>query len=133
MQIRIVFLLFLAHSFFHSKSERIKCQWLSEYLCGDKCLPVNSNCTCGNETITFDDSGWYTCCNARSCFYDTFDRNVKCLDGIKHNWGMACNNVCKQMAQYGFSTLSCDYVQDLVEDQCYMGVNACRGNRECYD
>ena len=128
MQIRTVFLLFLAYSFFHSKSERIECEWLSQYVCGDKCVPVNSTCICGNEIITFDISDWETCCNTRSCFNDTFDQNVICEDGIRHNWGMPCNNKCNQMAQYGFSTLSCDYYDD-----CYMGVNMCRGNKDCYD
>lgn len=132
MQIRIASLTCLVYLFSFSKSERIECEWLSEYLCGDKCVPVNSLCYCGKETIRFEDSSNDACCDSRSCFFDTFDRNVICKDRIKQYWGKPCNHVCNQMAQYGFSTLSCDYHEDN-DDGCYMGVNMCRGTKDCYD
>ena len=129
MHFKIVVLIFMVYFFSHSKSEKIECEWYSEYICGDKCVPVNSICYCGYETMRFEDFGWYTCCNLRSCFLDTFEKNVICKDGFKSNYGTPCNNACKQMGQYGFSTLSCDLYDDCTPE-CCIGVNACRGRED---
>ena len=51
--------------------QRIECTWGYEYLCGDKCLGLEHLCLCGNESITYDDTANYNCCNNGTCFKDS--------------------------------------------------------------
>ena len=109
-----------------SVTERIECHWQAETLCGDKCLKVGSGpqCMCGNETITFEETGNYICCHKGTCFED-FNGNINC-HGIKQNWRLPCNGTCKQYARYGLTTTSC---KD--QKQCVKEVLLCRGAPIC--
>ena len=121
----IILVIWQLYLFSSSNSSRVKCEWQTEYVCGDECAQVTSNCFCGNETILFEDSGTYSCCNSLPC--ERIETNIICKDGIKQEWDKLCNTHCIQMAQYGFSTLPCDWS----DTECYMAVNACQGTNEC--
>ena len=108
--------------------ERIECNWAADWLCGDKCLGKYNLCVCGNETITLADviNNNYNCCNEGTCFKE-FDGNVKC-HGLKQNWRVPCNGACKQHAELGYTTISC---QD--HTQCAKSVTLCQGVPICQE
>ena len=119
----------------HTNTKPHRCKWLSEFLCGDKCLPIlNSTCICGTETIHFNDSETYSCCLGpnHSCFQENpMELVVNCSQGKKQVWDRTCSESesCIQLASYGFRTLRCRNESD--ESQCYMGVTSCRGKPDC--
>ena len=112
-----------------------KCHWLTQFLCGDKCLPIlNSTCFCGTDTIFFNDSETYSCCLGpnHTCFQENpLELVVNCSQGKKQIWDRTCSEseTCIQLASYGFQTLRCLNESD--ETQCYIGVNSCRGKPDC--
>ena len=105
------------------------CLWLSQYLCGDKCLSLDSSCQCGIESISFKESGNYSCCihDTKSC-EDQESGDVICAQGTKQRWNETCHQQCHQLASYGFTTQACDNME-----KCYMNVEACRGKSYCCD
>ena len=48
-------------------SRHVSCNWLTEFLCGDKCVPYQGGkCFCGNRPYT--PYSWSTyCCNTKPC------------------------------------------------------------------
>ena len=54
-------------------SRHVSCSWLTEFLCGDKCVPFKGGkCFCGNRaftlTHTYDiSSSSRYCCNTKPC------------------------------------------------------------------
>ena len=104
--------------------QRIECDWGYEYLCGDQCVGLDNSCMCGNETITLDDTLEWNCCNHGTSFKDG-DGNVMC-HGLKQGWRVPCNEICKQDAYWGDTTLSC---QD--KTQCVKAITLCRGVPIC--
>ena len=110
----------------NSLCQRIECDWAVEWLCGDQCLSEYKSCLCGNDTITLADATKYICCNQGTCTKE-MDGNVKC-HGLRQNWREPCNKECKQYAQEGYTTLSC---QD--KKQCVKSVSLCRGVPACQE
>ena len=111
----------------NSLCQRSECDWASEWLCGDKCLGQPDHfCLCGNDTITFAESNSYNCCNQETCFKE-MNGNVMC-SGLKQNWRVPCNGICKQDAYSGFTTTSC---RD--QKQCVKSINLCRGVPVCQE
>ena len=110
----------------NSLCQRIECDWAIEWLCGDKCVREYNSCLCGNDTITLADSANYNCCNQGTCLKER-DGNVKC-HGLKHNWRVPCNGLCKQHAEWGFTTISC-----ADQTQCVKSVSLCRGIPVCQE
>ena len=52
-------------------SRHVSCNWYTEFLCGDKCVPVvqGGKCFCGNRAFSphiYDKSPRY-CCNTKPC------------------------------------------------------------------
>ena len=105
--------------------ERSECHWGTEYLCGDKCLLLQNQCRCGEETFSFKDSIDYICCNQGTCMND-WDGSVKCNNGSKQNWRVPCNGRCEQEGRYGITLLSC---KD--QKQCVKTLTVCRGVPVC--
>lgn len=103
------------------------CLWLSQYLCGDKCLSLNSTCYCGQESITFRQAGNYSCCANKEC-EKQFSGDVLCTSGIKQRWNNTCYGQCNQLPSYGFDTQKCSN-----QNTCYIKVEACRGKNYCND
>ena len=110
----------------NSLCQRIECDWAIEWLCGDKCVGEYNSCLCGNDTITLAESVNYNCCNQGPCFKE-MDGNVKC-HGLKHNWRVPCNGICKQDAEWGYTTISC-----ADQTQCVKSVSLCRGIPVCQE
>ena len=110
----------------NSLCQRIECDWAVEWLCGDQCLGDNHLCLCGNETINLPDATEYSCCNQGTCSKE-INGNVKC-NGLRQNWREPCNGECKQGAEWGHTTISC---QD--KKQCVNVVTLCRGVPICQE
>ena len=106
--------------------QRIECDWSSQYICGDKCLFLQSSCICGNETITALDafSENLICCNEGTCL-DGLSGDVKC-NGVVQKCTAPCNGTCKQTPSMGLTTISC---KD--NEQCVIAVDLCRGVASC--
>ena len=112
----------------NSLCQRIECDWLTEWLCGDQCLGEAEDhlCLCGNDTLTSADSVTHNCCNQETCFKE-IDGNVKC-QGFKQNWRVPCNGKCKQLASAGLTTTSC-----VDQKQCVKSIQLCRGVPVCHE
>ena len=126
-----LFLIILLSLTLASKSlgdERIECRWSKEYLCGDKCTKIANTCYCGNDTISFNDAHYVSCCNQRECLKDDVVDigNVHCPDGVIKSWKDLCNGNCKQYAAYGHTTISCED-----QAQCVKEFILCRGIPLC--
>ena len=117
-----IYLIFLIS--FHNCLE-IECDWLHQWLCGDKCVNSLDSCLCGNDTITARDSRNYSCCNVEPCFLN-FDKNVECSDGKKQNSSTTCEGKCMQDAEHGWPTLPCQNGYE-----CYLKVYSCIGKPLC--
>ena len=112
--------------FVHSiMCQRIECDWKYEDICGDKCIPYERKCSCGNESLTHSETGDFLCCIQGSCFRD-FTGNVECQDGKKHDWRTPCNEKCMQIAKNGHTTISCSN-----QSQCVKAVDLCQGIPRC--
>ena len=121
VEIWICLILLLASN---SLCQRIECDWTIEWLCGDKCLGVDNSCMCGNETLSIADTFNYNCCNEGTCFKNIFG-NVNC-QGFKQNWRVPCNGICKQYAEFGYTTISC-----ADQTQCVTSTSLCTGVPMC--
>ena len=108
----------------NSLCQLIECDWAFQWLCGDKCIHEDSVCICGNENFTYNEVNNYNCCNQGTCLKE-MDGNVKC-QGSKHNWRVPCNGICKQDAEWGYTTLSC-----ADQTQCVKSLTLCRGIPMC--
>lgn len=106
-------------------SEKIECQWGAEILCGDKCVSYYNWCLCGNDTMGFTDAPNYLCCHEESCFKE-LDGNVKCSDGVKQDWRVPCNGMCKQYSYGGYRTIPCKDGK-----QCVKAITLCKGVPIC--
>lgn len=106
--------------------ERINCNWEYEYLCGNQCLGEDNLCMCGNDPMTLADAYVYNCCNQGTCSKD-MDGNVKC-HGSKQHWRVPCNEICKQTAYWGLSTMACED-----KEQCVKSITLCRGVPICHE
>ena len=87
----------------------IKCNWQSEYLCGDKCIRNKQDCNCGQESYSFKERSYTTCCN-----------------GQRHYYKDPCNQECNQRSDYGYTMHLCED-----KSQCYLGVLSCQGKPLC--
>ena len=103
------------------------CLWLSQYLCGNECLSLNSTCYCGRNSITFREAGNYSCCANKDC-EKQLNGDILCTHATKQRWNYTCNGHCNQLASYGFDTQKCSN-----ENTCYIKVEACRGKNYCND
>ena len=109
----------------NSLCQRIECDWAAaEWLCGNKCLGQYNLCICGNESITLADTYNYNCCNHGTC-YKEMDGNVKC-QGLRQDWRVPCNGVCKQYAIHGITTIAC-----ADQTQCVKSASLCGGVPVC--
>ena len=109
----------------NSHCQRIECNWGAEFVCGDKCVLKENPCFCGKDIILYEDTTLHICCNTGTCFKDMLDGNVQC-DGFRKRWGDPCNGVCKQTADYGFTTVPCENGEQCVEE-----VALCKGSPLC--
>lgn len=106
-------------------SDRIECVWGYQFLCGDKCLSLDSQCQCGNERIYYNETQYFNCCNDGTCNFD-YTGNVNCIGGKKQSWWQKCFGKCQQYAARGWTTMSCD---DQIE--CFMVISSCHGAPKC--
>ena len=118
---------FVILTLFYSNShcERIECNFGTEFLCGDKCVPVKDPCFCGGDIILYEDTLVNVCCNNGTCFKDMGNGSVHC-NGVKQTWRDPCNGVCKQYAKYGWTTLPCEN-----GEQCVKVTTICKGVPIC--
>ena len=123
MNILIVFI-FISIFSLNQSTERVECRWSGQYLCGDKCVELDHGCFCGGQHFNFSESLAYTCCNEGPCFEDDF-QDVHC-NGIKIPYNDKCNDTCSQLSKFGYTLLECKN-----EDQCYIGIAACKGIAKC--
>ena len=107
----------------NSLCQRIECDWVTEWLCGDKCIGEHNICLCGNATLAYPPVN-YNCCNQETCFKE-INGNVKC-QGLIQNWGIPCNGICKQHAEWGYTTISC-----ADQTQCVRSISLCKGVPIC--
>ena len=84
-------------------SDRIECVWGYQFLCGDKCLSLDSQCQCGNERIYYNETQYFNCCNDGTCNFD-YTGNVNCIGGknvlenvnnMQHEVGQQCHVTIK--------------------------------------
>ena len=46
----------------------VSCNWSTEFLCGDKCVPVQGGkCFCGNRVFDLKTAFSSYCCNTKTC------------------------------------------------------------------
>ena len=102
-----------------------QCDWTSEYLCGDKCSPLDFTCLCGNETLVYGETSEFICCNHGTCYKD-FNETVYCISGNKQKWSEKCDGLCRNEAQTGLETQPCDH-----DESCIVTVTACKGAQTC--
>ena len=49
-------------------SIHVSCNWSTEFLCGDKCVPAQGGkCFCGNSSFDLKTAFSSYCCNAKPC------------------------------------------------------------------
>ena len=106
---------------------------MTEFLCGDKCVPKSGKCGCGNRAFGVVAAYKIYCCNAKPCtkIQEDFlwwpNGDVYCEDGKIQSVYTHCNNSCKQTAVDGLDLQSCN------DHRCYFGIYACRGTSYCKD
>ena len=112
-----------------SADNYIECKWNREYLCGDKCLSNYNTCTCGNDTLAYQNLQVnYFCCNHEPCVLNS-DGNVHCVDGKKVDYLLPCNGACRQYATWpGIRFAPCKDGK-----QCYIELLSCKGSPQCLE
>ena len=121
VRIFVILILF----FMTSHCQTIECTWQAEYLCGDKCVQYENPCFCGKDILLYEDSVVNVCCNTGSCFKDIVNGSVHC-NGVKQTWIDPCNDVCRQTANHGLTTVSCEN-----GEQCVKEITLCKGVPIC--
>ena len=104
---------------------RIECNWISEFLCGDKCLGIGNNCHCGNDNLPFNQALNNYCCQEPNTSCGNWNGHIYC-QGQKLWWNKPCHESCTQGARIGYTMLPC-----ADQKQCYVGVEACMGKPKC--
>ena len=104
--------------------KRIECHFNREMLCGDKCMPVEQICFCGNETLPYSDPQFEYCCNYETCDVDK-QNNVYC-EGIIKDRESPCLGICKQASSYGWNSRLCEN-----QEECYLEILSCNGMPRC--
>ena len=89
-------------------------------------LSPNIKCCTAPDIILYEDASVDVCCNNGTCFKDMVNGGVLCHDGLRQTWSVPCNGVCKQMAKYGFTLVSCEN-----GEQCVKEITLCKGVPLC--
>ena len=107
------------------QNSRIECDWAYEFLCGDKCLGNGNTCHCGNDSFDFNQAWDNYCCQEPNTSCRNWNGNIYC-QGQKLRWNKPCHGSCRQKARRGYTMLPCADQED-----CYVGIMACRGKPQC--
>ena len=64
----LTFVLFQVFCTPKNGSIHVSCNWSTEFLCGDKCVPAQGGkCFCGNRSFDIETAFESYCCNAKPC------------------------------------------------------------------
>ena len=125
LNVKVWIFFILSSVFVGSLCQTIECNWGAEFICGDKCVLNENPCYCGRDIILETDIEVHVCCNNGTCFEDMTDGSVRC-NGLRKTWREPCNGACKQTANNGFTTVSCEN-----NEQCVEEIALCRGAPLC--
>ena len=106
---------------------RIECNWGIEFLCGDQCLSNGKTCHCGNDNFRLNQALSYYCCQKpnTSCAKIWWNGDIECQGQVLSR-NKPCHGSCRQNAAIGCTMLPCDD-----QNECYLGIFACRGTPQC--
>ena len=104
---------------------RIECDWINEFLCGDKCLGLKNTCHCGKYKFGLKDASYISCCQEPNTSCENWNGDIYCQGQVLLK-NQTCHGFCTQDAEHGFTMLPCDD-----QKECYTGYKACKGKPLC--